>query len=81
MKIELKPNLEHFDTQAVKSGRYQSPDAIVAAALDLLATHEAKLHDLRTLLDEALAEGGEHDDADIGAALDDAVRHLTARAG
>lgn len=81
MKIELEPNLESFVTQAVKSGRYPSADAMVAAALDLLATHEAKLHDLRSVLDDALAEGGEHDDADVGAALDDAVRHAAARAG
>jgi putative addiction module CopG family antidote len=55
MDIDLTPELEDFVAEQIATGRYANADEVVHAALELLEkkqAHGAKLHDLRTALDE-----------------------------
>lgn len=81
MKIDIGSNLEAFVSEAVKAGRYPSADAMVVTALELLASQESTLLELRTLLSDAIAEGGELTDDDVRAELVKTTRHLAQGAG
>ena len=81
MKIDIGSDLEQFVSEAVNSGRYPSADAMVATALELLASQESTLQELRILLQDAIEEGGENSDEDIGAAIEETVRRLSQEAG
>lgn len=76
MKIDLDQSMQRFVKEAVAAGRYPSADAMVATALELLASSERKLADLRNLIADAEAEGGEIPDEDLTAALDEAAEAL-----
>jgi antitoxin ParD1/3/4 len=76
MKIDLDQSMQRFVKEAVAAGRYPSADAMVATALELLASNEQKLADLRILIADAEVEGGEIPDEDLTAVLDEAAEAL-----
>jgi putative addiction module CopG family antidote len=81
MKIDIGSDLEQFVSEAVKAGRYPSAEAMVVTALELLASHESTLQELRTLLQDAIDEGGENSDEDVAAAIEETSRRLAQEAG
>lgn len=57
MNVSLTPELEGFTRALVATGRYNSASEVVRGALRLLEEREAKLADLRCLLQEGLDSG------------------------
>ncbi len=70
MNVSIGERWEGFVDNAVKSGRYASASEVVREGLRLVEEREAKLHALQDLLNASVAEGGDHSDEDLGAALD-----------
>jgi putative addiction module CopG family antidote len=57
MDILLPPHLEAFTRTLVDSGRFESPDAVIRASLELLREQEAETNELRRLIGEAFDDG------------------------
>jgi antitoxin ParD1/3/4 len=70
MNLSVGERWQRFVEQAVNSGRYGSASELVREGLRLVEEREARLAALRDSIDRAVAEGGEHSDADVAAALD-----------
>ena len=73
MSLSVGERWQRFVEEAVNSGRYGSASEVVREG------REARLVALRDAIDKAIAEGGEHSDADVAAALDAEAERLTAR--
>jgi antitoxin ParD1/3/4 len=59
MAISLSPELERFITEKVQTGRYRTPDDVVATALQLLHERdeaEGKQEELRRALDVGIEQ-------------------------
>lgn len=56
MQVSLPADLSEFVQQLVESGRYSSPEAVVAKALGRLKEDYQKFVALKASLDEAVAE-------------------------
>ncbi len=69
MNVSVGERWESFIEAIVKDGRYGSASEVVREGLRLVEEREAKLHALRTHLDEAVARGGEHSFDDVRAAI------------
>lgn len=78
MQVSVTGPLAGFIKEAIASGEFDSPDAVVAAGLSLLKSREARLAELRRIVDDALAEGGELSDEEVDAVLAERVRELQA---
>ena len=61
---------EDFVESAARSGRYASASDVVREGLRLVREREARLQELRDLVDASEAQGGENSDEDVGRALD-----------
>lgn len=70
MNVSVGERWQRFVEEAVRSGRYGSASEVVREGLRLVEEREARLAALRDTLERAIAEGGEHSDADIDRALD-----------
>ena len=81
MNVSVGERWQRFVEQAVSSGRYGSASEVVREGLRLVEEREARLAALRDTIDRAIAEGGEHSDADVAAALDAEAETLTRNAG
>ena len=81
MNVSVGERWQRFVEQAVSSGRYGSASEVVREGLRLVEEREARLAALRETIDRAIAEGGEHSDADVAAALDAEVEKLSREAG
>lgn len=56
MQISLPADLSEFVKQLVESGKYSSPEEVVAEALRRLQRHDREFVELKASLDEAIAE-------------------------
>jgi antitoxin ParD1/3/4 len=74
--VSVGERRQRFVEQAVNSGRYGSASEVVREGLRLVEEREARLAALRDSIDRAIAEGGEHSDADVAAALDAEAERL-----
>lgn len=63
----------------VRDGRYASAEDVVREGVKLVEAREAKLAALRETIDQAIAEGGEHTDEEVGAAIEQALSDFEAR--
>ncbi|PWR20078.1 type II toxin-antitoxin system ParD family antitoxin [Zavarzinia compransoris] len=70
MNVSLGERWEHFVAMIVAEGRYGSASEVVREGLRLVEEREARLKALRDTLDASIADGGDHSDADVAAALD-----------
>ena len=70
MTIELSKEAEAVIDAAMASGQFASPEAVVDAALRLLAIHDRKVAELRATLQDAIARGGSFTDDEVDAAID-----------
>lgn len=70
MNVSVGERWQRFVEEAVRSGRYGSVSEVVREGLRLVEEREARLAALRETLDRAIAEGGEHGDAEVGASLE-----------
>ena len=57
MNVSLTPDLERFTRTLVEGGRYNSASEVVRSGLRLLEEREARLADLRRLVEEGSASG------------------------
>jgi len=73
MNISLGKRWELFIQDQVKQGRYQSQSEVVREGLRLVEEREAKLAELRTSIQDAIDQGGEH-------TIDEVRAHLKASA-
>ena len=80
MNVSVGERWQRFVEEAVRTGRYGSASEVVREGLRLVEEREARLAALRDTIDRAIAEGGEHSDADIAAALDAEAARLAREA-
>ncbi len=78
MDVTLDDPWAGFVRDAVGSGRYPSPDALVQEGLRLVRARDEKLRWLREKVAASIAEGGEYTDEEIGAYLDEVEAELSA---
>lgn len=81
MNVSVGERWRRFVEEVVRSGRYGSASEVVREGLRLLEEREARLAALRDAIDRAVAEGGEHGDADVAAALDVEAEKLAREPG
>lgn len=81
MNVSVGERWQRFVEQAVNSGRYGSASEVVREGLRLVEEREARLAALRDTIDRAVADGGEHSDADVAAALEAEAEKLARKAG
>ena len=63
----------------VRDGRYASAEEVVREGLRLVEANEAKLADLRETIAQAIAEGGEFTDEEVGAAIEARLAEIRKR--
>lgn len=80
MNVSIGERWERFVTGIVADGRYGSASEVVREGLRLVEEREAKIKALQNTLNASIAEGGEHDDDSIDAALNAKADEL-AKAG
>ncbi len=80
MNVSVGERWQRFVEEAVRTGRYGSASEVVREGLRLVEEREARLAALRGTIDRAIAEGGEHSDADIATALDAEAARLAREA-
>lgn len=78
MQISITRTWAGFIKDAVDSGAFDSPEAVVAEGLSLLKSREARLAELRRIVDASLTEGGDISDEEVDAVLAQRVRELQA---
>lgn len=78
MNVSLGDRWEKFVETAVRDGRYGSASEVVREGLRLVEEREVKLSALRATLEASIAVGGDHDDADVEAALRAEAARLSA---
>lgn len=76
MQVSLTGPWAGFIKEAMASGEYDSPDAVVTAGLSLLKSREKQIAELRQIVDGALAEGGDLSDDEVDRALAERVQEL-----
>ena len=76
MQISVTGAWVGFIKDAIDSGEFDSPDAVVTAGLSLLKSRETRLADLRRVVDASLAEGGDLSDEDVDLVLAERVAQL-----
>lgn len=74
MKIELAEDQRRWIEYEVASGRFDTPDAVIAHAI-----RQAKLADLRATIDAAIERGGENSSEDVRASVAARVAQLRAQ--
>jgi antitoxin ParD1/3/4 len=74
VNVSVGERWEGFVNEAVKSGRYGSASEVVREGLRLVEEREAKLADLRRILNVAIKTGGEPTDEDVLKMKADALR-------
>lgn len=79
MNVSIGERWEKFVEQAVKDGRYGSASEVVREGLRLVEEREAKLADLRYIIQKSIAEGGEVTEEELDASLDAKMAELKAR--
>jgi len=79
MNVSIGERWEKFVEQAVKDGRYGSASEVVREGLRLVEEREAKLADLRYMIEKSIAEGGEVTEEELDASLDAKMAELKAR--
>ena len=67
--ISLDPRSEKFVQDQVASGRYRNEAEVVREGLRLVEERDRKIAQLRQEIQDAIAEGGSHTEADIRADL------------
>ncbi len=77
MNVSIGQRWEEFVESIVKDGRYGSASEVVREGLRLVEEREAKLNALRRTLDASIAEGGERNQHDVGAALEAKTKALS----
>jgi antitoxin ParD1/3/4 len=80
MNVSIGERWEGFVEGVVKQGRYSSASEVVREGLRLVEEREAKLLALRTMVDAAIARGGENSVDDLARVLNDKEAQL-AKAG
>ncbi|MDE1993440.1 MAG: type II toxin-antitoxin system ParD family antitoxin [Rhizobiaceae bacterium] len=70
MNVSIGERWEKFIEKTVRDGRYGSASEVVREGLRLVEEREAKLNTLRREIAEAIAQGGDISDEELGAALD-----------
>ena len=68
--VSLGEHFERFIKDQIAHGRYNNASEIVREGLRLVEEREAKLNALRKTLQDAIDEGGEFSDEDIGRDLE-----------
>ena len=79
MNVSIGPRWESFVDAIVAEGRYESADAVMLDGLRLFEERERKLRALRKTVDDAIALGGSHSDADVSDTIDQALEHWELR--
>lgn len=79
MNVSIGERWEKFVEQAVKDGRYGSASEVVREGLRLVEEREAKLADLRYMIEKSIAEGGEITEEELDASIDAKMAELKAR--
>jgi len=79
MNVSIGERWEKFVEQAVRDGRYGSASEVVREGLRLVEEREAKLADLRYIIQKSIAEGGEVTEEELDASLDAKMAELKAR--
>ncbi|WP_348257840.1 type II toxin-antitoxin system ParD family antitoxin [Rhizobium sp. CF142] len=79
MNVSIGERWEKFVEQAVKDGRYGSASEVVREGLRLVEEREAKLADLRYIIQKSIAEGGEVTEEELDASLDAKMAELKAK--
>lgn len=69
MNVSIGERWQEFVDGIVKAGRYGSASEVVREGLRLVEEREAKLRALRDTIQASIERGGEHSDADVGAAI------------
>ena len=54
MTITLRPEHEHLIAQAMKTGAYQNPDAVIGRALEMLHFEDERLQDHKQLIHDKI---------------------------
>ena len=70
MTIQLSKDAQAIIDQAVASGQYASPEAVIDAGLALLAERQTKLAWLRNKVQSSMAQGGSHTMAEVMAEVE-----------
>lgn len=76
MTIELKPEQEHRIAEALRSGAYQSPDAVIDRALEILHEQDEWLTANRQAIDAKIRTGIEELERGEGIPEDDLDTYL-----
>lgn len=76
MDVPVGPEWESFVEQAVKDGRFSTASEVVLEGLRLVQNQEAKLKELRELVQQSLATPGVIDDSELDTFLDERCRDL-----
>lgn len=78
MKVSIGDRWQGMIVEAVQSGRFASPEDVVAEALHLLAAQEEDYHALKASIEAALADPQIVSEAEIDAAIEDEIAKLRA---
>lgn len=76
MQISVTGTWAGFIEKAIESGEFDSPDAVVATGLSLLKSREARLAELRRIVDDSLSEGGDLSEEEVEAVLAERIGQL-----
>jgi antitoxin ParD1/3/4 len=76
MNVTIRDHWEHFIEYAVKTGQFGSPEDVVLEGLRLVEQRDAKLNDLRGMLNASIAAGGHNTVEDLNRGLDEVEEEL-----
>ncbi|MFV3129851.1 ribbon-helix-helix domain-containing protein [Niveispirillum sp. KHB5.9] len=65
MQISVNDRWARFIADEMASGGFDSPDGVVAEALNLLLAQREQLQSLRAMVQASLAEGGDLSDGEL----------------
>jgi antitoxin ParD1/3/4 len=78
MNVSIGKRWELFVEEQVKQGRYTSQSEVVREGLRLVEEREAKLAELRAMINASLERGGSHTLEEVDAHLDKVAEELRA---
>ena len=78
MNVSIGKRWELFVEEQVKQGRYTSQSEVVREGLRLVEEREAKLAELRAVINASIERGGSHSIEEVEAHLDSIAQELKA---
>lgn len=70
MTVSIGKESQSLIAKAMATGKYESPEKVLEAALKLLSTYDRKVAEFQTSIQAAIARGGNLTDEEVEASLE-----------